>query len=116
MDFRGFGPHRPDELEDQCCRHHTRRYGAHDRDNTPGDCWEGRSSLLGGRQRDPSGAAGVIVAPWILFATLGGIMDGKCIYCTDRSVGATTLLVSWTLPPFFSGFSCVVLVLVVVST
>jgi hypothetical protein len=60
MDFRGFGPHRPDELEDQCFRHPTRRYGAYDRDNTPGDCWEGRSSLLGGRQRDPSGAAGVI--------------------------------------------------------
>ena len=51
MDFRGLGPHRPDELEDQCCRHHTRRYGAYDSDNTPGDCWEARSSLLGGRQR-----------------------------------------------------------------
>jgi hypothetical protein len=60
MDFRRLGPHRPDELEDQCCRHHTRRYGAYDRDNTPGDCWEARSSLLGGRQRDASGAAGVI--------------------------------------------------------
>ena len=58
MDFRGLGPHRPDELEDQCCRHHTRRYGAYDSDNTPGDCWEARSSLLGGRQRDPSGTAG----------------------------------------------------------
>jgi hypothetical protein len=56
MDFRGLGPHRPDELEDQCFCHHTRRYG----DNIPGDCWEVRSSLLGGRQRDPSGAAGVI--------------------------------------------------------
>jgi hypothetical protein len=44
------------------------------------------------------------VVPWILFATLGGIMDGKCIYCTDRSVGATTLLVSWTLLPFFHWF------------
>jgi hypothetical protein len=60
MDFRGLGPHRPDELEDQCFRHRTRRYGAYDRDNKPGDCWEARSSLLGGRQRDPSGAAGVI--------------------------------------------------------
>jgi hypothetical protein len=60
MDFRGLWPHRPDELEDQCCRHHTRRYGAYDRDNTPGDCWEARSSLLGGRQREPSGAAEVI--------------------------------------------------------
>jgi hypothetical protein len=29
-------------------------------DNTPGDCWQARSSLLGGRQRDPLGAAGVI--------------------------------------------------------
>jgi hypothetical protein len=26
VDFRGLGPHRPDELEDQCCRHHARRY------------------------------------------------------------------------------------------
>jgi hypothetical protein len=60
MDFRGLGPHRPDELEDQCCRHHTRRYVAYDRDNTQGDCWEARSSLLGGRQRDPSFAARVI--------------------------------------------------------
>jgi hypothetical protein len=46
----------------------------------------------------------VTVAPWILFATLGDIMDGKCIYCTDRSVGAATLLVSWTLPPSFHWF------------
>jgi hypothetical protein len=60
MYFRGLGPHPPDELEDQCFRHHTRRYGAYDRDNTPGDCWETRSSLLGERQRDPSGAARVI--------------------------------------------------------
>jgi hypothetical protein len=44
----------------------------------------------------------VFVEPLILFATLGGIMDGKCIYCSDRSVGATTLLVSWTLPPLVS--------------
>jgi hypothetical protein len=60
MDFRGLGPHRPDELEDQCCRHHTRRYRAYDRDNTPGACSEARSSLMGGHQRDPSGSAGVI--------------------------------------------------------
>jgi hypothetical protein len=57
MDFRGFGSHCPDELEDQCCRHHTRRYGAYDRDSTPGDCWAAVSSLLIGRQRNPSGAA-----------------------------------------------------------
>jgi hypothetical protein len=60
MDFRGLGPHRPDELEDQCCRHHTRPYEAYDRDNTLGDCWEARISLLGGRQRDPSGDEGAI--------------------------------------------------------
>jgi hypothetical protein len=60
MDFRGLGPHHPDELEEQYFRPHTRRYGAYDRDNTPGDCWEARRSLLGGRQRDPSGATGVI--------------------------------------------------------
>jgi hypothetical protein len=60
MDFRGLGLYRPDELEDQCCRHHTRRYGAYDRDITPRDCLEARSSLLVGRQRDPSSAAGKI--------------------------------------------------------
>jgi hypothetical protein len=60
MDFRGPGPHRLGELEDQCRRHHTRRNGAYDRDSTPGDCLEARSSLLGGRQREPSGTAGVI--------------------------------------------------------
>jgi hypothetical protein len=60
MDFRGLGPHRLDEIEDQCCRHHTRRYKAYDRDSTPRDCLEVRISLLGRRQRDPSSAAGVI--------------------------------------------------------
>jgi hypothetical protein len=60
VDFRGLGPHRPDELEGQCCRHHTRRYGVHERDRTPRDFWEARSSLLVGRQRDPSSAARVI--------------------------------------------------------
>jgi hypothetical protein len=60
MDFRGLGPHRPDETEDQCCRHHTRLYGAYDRDSTPRDCLEARSSLLVGRQRDPSSATSVI--------------------------------------------------------
>jgi hypothetical protein len=54
MDFRGLGPHRPDELEDQCCRQFTRRYGAYDRDCTPGDCWEARGSLLVGSRRDLS--------------------------------------------------------------
>jgi hypothetical protein len=39
------------------------------------------------------------VAPWILFATLGVIMDGKCIYCSDRSAGTPTLTVSWTPLP-----------------
>jgi hypothetical protein len=60
MDFWGLGPHRPDELEDQCFRQPTRRYGAYDRDSTPRGCLEARSSLLVGRQRDPSSAAGVI--------------------------------------------------------
>jgi hypothetical protein len=60
MDFGRLGPHRPDELEDQCCRHHRRRYGAYDGDSTPRDCWEARGSLLVGRQRDPLSAAGVI--------------------------------------------------------
>jgi hypothetical protein len=52
--------YRPDELEDQICRHHTRRYGAYDNDSTPRDCLEARSSLLVGRQRDLSSAAMVI--------------------------------------------------------
>jgi hypothetical protein len=60
MDFRGLRPHRPDEIEDQCCRHHTRGYGAYDRGSTPRDWLEARSSLLVGRQRDPSSAARVI--------------------------------------------------------
>jgi hypothetical protein len=60
MDFRGLGPHRPDEIEDYCCRHHTRHYGAYDRDSTPRDCLEAHSSLLVGRQRDLSGCPGVI--------------------------------------------------------
>jgi hypothetical protein len=47
------------------------------------------------------------VAPWILFATIGGIMDGKCIYCSDRSAGTPTLTVSWTpLPSFYWFFMC----------
>jgi hypothetical protein len=40
-------------------------------------------------------------------------MDGKCIYCSDRSAGTPTLTVSWTPIPssywFFMGsfsFSC----------
>jgi hypothetical protein len=45
-----------------------------------------------------------IVAPWILFATLGGIKDGKCIHCSDRSASAPTLTVSWTPLPSFYGF------------
>jgi Integrase zinc binding domain len=45
-----------------------------------------------------------LVAPWILFATLWGNMDGKCIYCSDRSAGAPTLTVSWTLLPSFYWF------------
>jgi hypothetical protein len=60
MYFRGFGPHCPNELEQQCCRPRTRRYGAYDRDSTPRDCLEARGSLLVGRQRDLSSAAGVI--------------------------------------------------------
>jgi hypothetical protein len=60
MDFRRLRPNHTAELEDQCCRHHIRSYGAYDRDSTPRDCFEARSSLLVGRQRDPSSAAGVI--------------------------------------------------------
>jgi hypothetical protein len=56
------------------------------------------------------------VAPWILYATLGGILDGKCIYCSDLSACNPTPTVSWTPLPSFYWVSCVVLVLVVVST
>jgi hypothetical protein len=53
----------------------------------------------------------VAVAPWILFATLGGIIDGKCIHCSDRSASAPTLTVYWTpLSSFYwvfmFSFSC----------
>jgi hypothetical protein len=41
-----------------------------------------------------------ICDPW-------GIMDGKCIYCSDRSAGTPTLTVSWTpLPSFYWFFMC----------
>jgi hypothetical protein len=60
MDFRGIGLHRPDVIEDQCCRQSARRYGAYDIDSTQGDSWEAPSSLLVGRQRDLSSAAGII--------------------------------------------------------
>jgi hypothetical protein len=43
---RGPDPHRPDEIEEQYSRHHTRRYGAYDRDSTSRDCLEARSSVL----------------------------------------------------------------------
>jgi hypothetical protein len=59
-DFRGLGPHRLDELEDQVCRHHTRRYVVYGRNSTLRDCLEARSSLLVGRQNDPSRVAGVV--------------------------------------------------------
>jgi hypothetical protein len=58
-----------------------------------------------------------VVAPWNVFATLGGITDGTCIYCrSDRSACIPTVKVSWTLSLRLPVFSCVVLVLVVVST
>jgi hypothetical protein len=41
-----------------------------------------------------------ICDPW-------GIMDGKCIYCSDRSAGTPTLTVSWTpIPSFYWFFMC----------
>jgi hypothetical protein len=41
-----------------------------------------------------------ICDPW-------GILDGKCIYRSDRSAGAPTLTVSWTLlPSFYWFFMC----------
>jgi hypothetical protein len=58
MDFRGHGPHRPDQIENQCLSHHTQRYGAYDRDSTPRDCLEASSSVLVGCQGDPSSSAG----------------------------------------------------------
>jgi hypothetical protein len=56
IQLKGLGPFRLDALEDQCCRHHTRSYGACGRDRTPGGC----SALLEGHQRDPSSDAVVI--------------------------------------------------------
>jgi hypothetical protein len=58
-------------------------------------------------KRNPTGWRSIIVAPWILFATLGGITDGKCICCSDRSAGTPTLTVSWTpRPSFYWFFMC----------
>jgi hypothetical protein len=102
MDFRVLGPHRPDEIEDQCCCHHARRYGAYDRDSTPRDCLEARSALLVGRQRDPSSAAevidyalsyGIVQVAYILYykqfnrkmVALGHIVK------IDRNAGATVV-------------------------
>jgi hypothetical protein len=59
MDFRGLGPHRHDELEDQSFRHRICRSGAYDRGRPPGDCLEVRISLPEAR-RDSSSSAGVI--------------------------------------------------------
>jgi hypothetical protein len=60
MDFRGLGPHRHDELEDQCCRHRICRFGAYDRGRPPGDCLEVHISLPEARQRDSSDTAALI--------------------------------------------------------
>jgi hypothetical protein len=60
MDFRGLGPHRHDELEDQCCRHRIRRFGAYDRGRPPGNCLEVHISLPEARQRDSSDTAALI--------------------------------------------------------
>jgi hypothetical protein len=45
------------------------------------------------------------VAPWILFSTLDGIMDGTSIYCSDRSAVTPPLNVSWTRSLRLTGFS-----------
>jgi hypothetical protein len=52
MGLRGLGPHRHDELEDQCCRHRICRFGAYDRGRPLGDCLEVHISLPEARQRD----------------------------------------------------------------
>jgi hypothetical protein len=65
--------------------------------------------------RNPGVASSV--APWILFATLGGTMQGTCIHCSsDCSTCNPTLTDSWTPSLRLTVFSCVILVLVVVST
>jgi hypothetical protein len=60
MDFRGLGPQRHDELEDQCCRHRICRFGAYDRGRPPGDCLKVHISLPEARQRDSSNTAALI--------------------------------------------------------
>jgi hypothetical protein len=48
----------------------------------------------------------VTVAPWILFATLGGITDGTCIHrSSDRSTCTPIVTVSWTPLPSVYCFS-----------
>jgi hypothetical protein len=75
-----------------------------------GPPWEGLCPRCMGRQ------IFFYIAPLILFATLGGTLDGKCIYCSERSTCTPTVTVSCTPLPSSYSFSFVVLVLVVVST
>jgi hypothetical protein len=60
MDFRGLGPHRHNELADQCCRHRICRLGAYDRGRPLGDCLEVHISLPEARHRDSSDTAALI--------------------------------------------------------
>jgi hypothetical protein len=66
----------------------------------------GWTSVAATERHEPSMAvmARLPVAPRTLFVTLGGILDGNCLYCNDRSAGAPTLLVSWTQIPSVSWF------------
>jgi hypothetical protein len=58
------------------------------------------------RHRHPCVASSV--ASWILFATLGGTMQGTCIHCSsDCSTCTHTLTVSWTpLSSSYCFFMC----------
>jgi hypothetical protein len=49
IDFSGLGLRRHAELEDKIGRHHKHLHEVYDRDSTPDDCMEARSSLLRGR-------------------------------------------------------------------
>jgi hypothetical protein len=67
---------------------HTSRYGAYDRDNTPRDCWEARSSLLVGRQHNPLTPAEVIDYA-LSYGTVkeADVLNDKQFYCKTVELG-----------------------------
>jgi hypothetical protein len=65
----------------------------YDRDSTPRDCLEARSSVLVGRQRNSSSAAGIIdVALSCVITHVADILYGKHFYRKPVALGPTVKL------------------------